>query len=227
MTPAKLASALLRPLISNGFTTYPFASVFGGRKYSISSSKSEEMLLMALDRHTIEEKIRALEIAVLCGADINQEIREYNNESVLEIICGFTGDHIEKDFAPITQKLLSLGARINFGKYQQGSPLHDIMFFSLSLEKKLAAIEIFTRYMSVNHLDNENSTPLDYALYFRSNYFESNPQGRKTLLSALLERGAIQGYGLYSSSLLTEFPPPMAKVAFHLKDIIAQTTRLK
>lgn len=211
MTPAKIVSAILRPLITTRPTTNPLASIFGGRKYSsISSSKSEEELLYALEQPSLTTKIERLEIAVLCGANINMALKRLNNKSLLEYICGSSPYLFEKDLVPLTKTLFSLGARINYRNFQEGSPLHNVLFFTGSLENKLGAIEVLSKEMSVNHLNQENATPLDYA-----HFFCSNEEGRKAIVSALCERGAIHGFGAYSPpSLLKEIPLPLAQLVF-------------
>lgn len=164
-----------------------------GRKYAIGASKSTEMLADALNQSTLHGKIQSLKRAVRTGANINQKI---NNESLLNIIS--CDRRFEKDFAPLTETIFSLGAKVDYQEYQEGSPLHDALFFVGSTSKKVHAISIYTKYgVHVNHLNSHLATPLDYAYYF-----DSNASGIDQIVRALGIRGAVHGFGDYSPDRL-------------------------
>jgi hypothetical protein len=190
----------LRPLVSHttlSYTirsnTYPLLTSFGGRRYSISTSKSEEMLADALMQTTLEERVRLLKIAVKEGADINQKV---NNQSVLKLINSY--ERYEKDFASLTEIVFSLGAKVDYEEYQEGSPLHDALFFTGSTLKKISAVRIYTKYgVDVNRLNRDLATPLDYACYFYS-----NEEGKDEIIFNLRSRGAVHGFSYHSPERL-------------------------
>lgn len=162
------------------------SSVKYSQKYSRQSSS---MLHDALYQRTLEKKVQALSAAVKQGADINQKL---NGKSPLYIVGHFYT--YAEEFALLTETLFQLGAKVDYNEYQEGSPLHDVLFFVGSVKNKVDAIRIYTMNgVSVNHLNRQNSTPLDYALYFGS-----NKEGKDAIIPALLRRGAKHGHGSYS-----------------------------
>ena len=160
---------------------------FHGRKYSkVTPEMSMDRLHRAIQRPKLPDILRELTQAVREGADINQKI---DGETLLKRVNYY--DKYNKDFKALTEALFGLGAKIDFSEYHEGSPLHDALYFSDPLKKKIDAVQVYAERMFVNHLNKYALAPMDY-VYMHA----TNEEGREKIVHALNQFGAARSLGV-------------------------------
>ena len=136
---------------------------------------------------SVEQKLQAIDVFIKKGGNIN--LVNASGHTPLYYALRYNSSQVGTH--EILTKLFEHGAEINYAEYQEGSPLHDVLFF-VGINKPEVVEALLKNGMPVNHKNKQGHTPLYYALYFNSNKLDTYE-----LVTLLLKSGAKMNFDEY------------------------------